>query len=305
MPPESQSHWGVLARIHELRFNHQERCIHPAYYLPPKKTYGLVTVDLRIAIAPVAKAIQDELDTVKPYLDAYINTKFDSVTPHVEQPNALGDPTRYLRELWIDMIRMTGSASEVACMVVAILLAKIHGQSKLPEHDISEVLNEAKTRHPLNFLIQRLTEHLEGLVKQKVSPGEVTKYLEQYLEERVAACNHAAQETAKKISPKDDLIIYGYSRTIMSLITRHLGRHQGTVYIVRCRRNEPELIVERENERIADELKEAHIEFKYVEIPSLRELFFHLHRSGRTAKVLIGARGVFGSTVLTVVVLQP
>jgi translation initiation factor 2B subunit (eIF-2B alpha/beta/delta family) len=200
------------------------------------------------------------------------------------------------------MLMTTSSASEVSCMLVAILLAFVRGRSKLARNEIATVLEEAMKLHPYNFLVRRLAGKMRELLDAQCPPIQVVNYLEQHLMNRVNACDKVAEGAYTHIEQQDILVVYGYSHTVIRLLTQRLRGHQGIVLVVKCHRNDPHLKIERENERITAELLKAHLKCRVVQLASLRETLAYFKGAGNRVKVLIGVRGVFnGGDVLSTV----
>jgi hypothetical protein len=187
MPAKSREHWGIPVHIHEVRFDQEKKIIEPRCYIPRVQKYGLATVDFQLAVDRVVQRIQTEIDTTKPYLASYSNTAYENVEPDISRPGAMGDPQKFLREMWPCMLAVTGSASEVSSMLAATFLAVVGDRKQLPGAEINEVLSVVRKHHPYNFLVRRLTDDLTSFMESGTSVDEVRKYLENHVAKRVAA----------------------------------------------------------------------------------------------------------------------
>ena len=302
MPAISQDHWGIPRLIHGVEFDHRSHTIPLHCLLPPPKRYGTATIDFQGVIDRVVGGLKAELSTVIPWLSGYSNTDFKNVEAKIVRPKSLADPEGHMMEMWPSIIKMFSSASETACMVAALVKAACRDCSEVPKKKIYEILDMALYVHPYNFLIRGLDAEMRQLLSKECSVGDVKRCKERYLKEREERCVQVARQARRVISDGDVIVVSGYSRTLLTLLTEQLVGHGGKVLIVKCPATSPGLIARDGNARLLDELRKSGLSCIHLENGSLVEILQNFRRTGQPVKVLLAAQGVFnGGEVLAAV----
>ena len=292
-PVDAKEHWGLPMLIHDIPFDHLGKSISLHCYIPREKRYGTVTIDFHPVVDRLVESIEEELGTVVPYLTNYGNTGYKSVKAIVEHP--VLDADKYLYEMWPCMLSAVSSASAVASVVGAILLATVKQAGNVPHHEIRDILKKALDVHRYNVLVHRLNEDMEGFLERGTNVSEVQQYLEAYGSRTLEACDAVAGLAKDLIQDEDVLVTYGYSNAVMTALTAQPRTHKALILLVKCYRMEPGVSVRDENVRVEKELQRAGLGYQVVEMASLNEVFASLNRQGKRVKVLLGTRGVLGN----------
>jgi len=301
MPVPAKEHWGLFSFVHEIRFDHDAKKIHAHSYIPEPKQYGTASVDFTPIVKRLAKAIEDGLISVTPYLSAYSNTDFRGLETRITRPMTMRDPEEFLRRTWPCMLSSATSGSEAACMVAAALLALLPGVGDLPRREIMMVLTEAEHLHPYNFLVRRLVADVPAVLKQDSALGEtgssdqavsLRKYLVEFLDERQASRLRAGAATRRRIDPDDTLVVYGDSGLFMHVLCGQVKGHRGTVLIVKPHPPCGCLTNQDEEERIFAAFRESRMSYRVVEMAALPEVFSYLQERRVSTKVLLTAHGL-------------
>lgn len=302
MPAVSQDHWGIPRLIHQVEFDHRSKSIPLHCLLPPPRRYGTVTIDFQTVIERVVGGLKGELATVIPWLSGYSNTDFKTVEPRIVRPKSLADPEGLMMEMWPSIVKMFSSSSEAACMVAALTMAACRDCADVPKKKIVEILDMALRVHPYNFLIRGLDREVRSLLERNCAVGDLRRCKERYLKEREDRCVQVACQARRAIDDGDVIVVSGYSRTLLTLLTEQLVGHRGTVLMVRCPPSLPSLITKDANKRLLDEVRSSGLSCVQVENASLLEIFQHFKRNDQSVKVLLAAQGVFnGGEVLAAV----
>jgi len=309
MPVRSTEHWGLASLVHEVGFEHATNTVWVHCYLPEPQQHGTATVDFSPVVSRIAQAIERELTTAIPYLSAFGNTDFNSVKPKSVILRSLDETDGFLRRVWPCVLALTTSASEAACMGAAVVGAHLRNVSELPRDELTKVLSEFKRLHPHNFLLRRLISDIGDFVQsppptdaagRQVELATVGQYVTEFLKARRTSRTRVAELARTHIQSDDTLVIYGYSSTVLHLLTEVLSGHRGMVLMVKDHQAGQGLAVEEEHVRITEALRKARLPFRVVEMAGLRQIFAHFRKQQVKAKVLLGARGVFnGNDALT------
>ena len=291
MPVDAKEHWGLPKIIHDIPFDHSEKTIHLHCFIPPDQRYGTVTISFQPVVDRVVDSVQEELDTVIPYLTNYSNTSYKTVNAIVEHPGAI-DPDAYLCDMWPCMLSMVSSGSAVASMVGAILLATLKQARNVPPQEIRDILARAIDVHRYNVLVHRLNQEMERFLDRNANVSEVREYLEAFGPRTLEASQHVAGLARDLIQNDDVVVIYGYSNAVMTALTAQPRTHNALVLVVKCYRMEPSVCVRDENDRVVNELQMSRLHYQIVEMASLDGVFASLRQQGKHVKVLLGTRGV-------------
>ena len=292
-PVNAKEHWGLPMLIHDIPFDHLGKTIHLHCYIPRKRHYGTVTIDFHPMVDHLVESVEEELSTVVPYLTNYSNTGYKFVKAIVEHPDL--DVDMYLHEMWPCMLSTVSSASAVASMVGAILLATTRQASNVPRHEIQDILKRSLDVHRYNVLVHRLNQDMERLLDRSADVSEIRRYLETYGPKTLEARGAIAGLAKGLIQDEDVLVTYSYSNAVMTALTAQPRTHKALILVVKCNRMEPGVSVRDENKWIEQELQKANLGYRVVEMATLNEVFALLNRQGNRVKVLLGTRGVLGN----------
>lgn len=301
MPSESVDHWGIPLFIQAVEFNHREKLVQPTFYIPPTKLIGTVTVDFRIAVEAVVSSLTEELHSVAPYLAAYSNTDFKAVSADIHDPAALADQELYMMKMWPTMLALSGSASEAASMVAAVIMASAsRSTGALPKEELQQITEKAIALHPYNLLVRQLVKEVNRAVESNAQPQHIIRCKELYLKRRQEAPLLVAQQAKSHIQPNDVIVVYGYSHNVMTLLTDILFGQQNKVVVVRSSHPPIKSVYARdEDERVLADLRKTTLCTKVVDMASIPGVFSYFQQKNLSVKVLISAYGIFnGGDVL-------
>jgi len=298
-PGDPARQWQMPKVVATVTFDAIGKVIIPHCSIPDVEHCGPVDLDFQPIVDLVAEHFQGILDGVSDFLGKYANTDFRKVSPNVQligkDMAVAGD---YIPSAWPTLLATVSSASEVLGIVAVVLRAVVEKESALPKSEIRRVLERATTLHPYNFLVRQLRLDVENFFQHASSSfagdgdarQQFVDMLGDRLEKRISAYSAVAQQARRRIGPRDTLVIYGYSRTVMQLLAGHLNGHQGLVIVVPCARNDPELRIQSEDARVREDLSAAGLSF--CDVP-LHRLPGFLRGAKAPIKFLVGSRGVF------------
>lgn len=300
IPEESRPHWGAPQLIDSIAFNPQRREILLEGFVPRQQMFGTANVDLRAVIDSTVASLNDELASVIPYITRYANTSYLEIKPQIDTP-VVGKPAvQLLRHMWPVIATADGSTSEVASTIAGIALATVNEANRLPMEDINALLNAAVDHAPFNALLRNLRSELQESYKPQegaadkaenavMKRAQVISYLKNYLSTRTEACQRAAVAAGQYVSSDDVVIVYGYSRTVMTLLCDVIrGRFQKAI-VVPCRVGSKIDRPVDDTGRMIQMLTKLNSCVKVIEMAAVPGVLRYLKRHELKPKVLLGA----------------
>ncbi|MDA1053747.1 MAG: hypothetical protein O3C40_25140 [Planctomycetota bacterium] len=273
--------------------------------LPANDYLPAVTLNFRPFADYLCDGVQSVLNEVSRVLGECPNCAFKHVRLQFEMYGSLGTAEEHVADMWPSLLAGTRCGGEAASMTAVILRSLILQEKEgIPKSGLLRVLNWAMRLHPWNALVQRFNDGMQTRLASLTNDPAVgtaterdivLKYLGQFLNDRVHACRTVAAKARPVLNDVDVVLIYGYSKTVMTLLARTQPKFEGKVLAVRVDAATNNRWVKYDDERVQEELERAGVRFEFVEGLTLETRLQWLKRARERVKVLLGTKAILAN----------